>query len=120
MPTFTVRDVSEAAAQAIRERAAADGLSTEAYIRRWIEMQMTQPTVRTRYTLKAVGPDSARCHVRREVDGVVGRGADSCSQAQFDAYRQAIDLVGRNGPGDRERAIGVLQAQFDDVFELAG
>jgi len=128
MPTFTIRDVSDAAAQAIRERAAAAGKSTEAYIREWIEMQAQQPIVKERYTLKALGPDAARCHIRRDLIertasgdryGIIGRGANGMSQAQADAYKQAISLVERNAAGDRERAIGLLQAQFEDVFETA-
>lgn len=119
MPTFTIRDVSEQAAQAIRERAATAGKSTEAFIREWIEMQAQQPVVKVRYTLKASGPDASRAHIRRDFDGIIGRGAGDCSQAQYDAYKRAIDLVGRNEPGDRERAIGLLSQAFDDVFETA-
>lgn len=119
MPTFTIRDVSETAAQAIRQRATAAGKSTEAYIREWIEMSAQQPIVKARYTLKAVGPDAAHGHIRRDVDGVIGRGAANCNEAQFKAYRRAIDLVARNEPGDREAAIAALRAEFEDVFETA-
>ena len=119
MPTFTIRDVSVAAAQAIKERAAAAGQSTEAYIRVWIEQSAKEPLVKQRYTLKAIGPDAARCHIRREVDGVVGRGAANCDETQFGAYKHAIELVARNEPGDRERAIGLLQVHFEEVFETA-
>jgi hypothetical protein len=119
MPTFTIRDVSDAAAQAIRERAAAAGKSTEAYIREWIEMSASQPVIKARYTVKAIGPDAAHAHVRRDVDGIVGRGASNCSQEQWGAYKRAIDMIGRNESGDRETAIGLLRAQFDDVFEVA-
>lgn len=119
MPAFTIRDVSDAAAQAIRERAAAAGKSTEAYIREWIEMTAQQPVVKLRYTLKAIGPDAAHAHIRRDVDGVVGRGLSNANQEQHTAYKTAISLIERNGPGDRERAIALLAAQFEDVFETA-
>jgi plasmid stability protein len=120
MPTFTVRDVSDSAAQAIRERAAAAGKSTEAYIREWIEQQALAPVVKPRYTVRAYddGDGAARCHLRREVDGLIGRGAADCSEAQFKAYKAAADLVARNAPGDRERAIGLLAAVFDTVVEV--
>ena len=119
MPAFTIRDVSEAAAQAVRERAAAAGKSTEAYIRDWIERQAKEPIVKERYTLKATAENGARAHLRREVDGLIGRGANNCSEEQFAAYRTAQQLVERNGPGDREKAITALSGEFDDVFETA-
>lgn len=124
MPTFTIRDVSDAAAQALKERAAAAGKSTEAYIREWIEMQAQQPVVKARYTLKATSDDGARAHIRRDLldgerSGIAGRGLANASQKQADAYKQAISLVERNAPGDRERAISLLGAVFDDVFEVA-
>lgn len=124
MPTFTIRDVSDAAAQAIRERAAAAGKSTEAYIREWIEQQKEAPIVKERYTLKATGENGARAHIRRDLlsgdrYGIAGRGLSNASQEQHAAYKTAIDLVQRNAPGDRERAIALLGEQFEDVFETA-
>jgi plasmid stability protein len=124
MPTFTIRDVSDAAAQAIRERAAAAGKATEAYIREWIEASAQQPIVKARYTLKATGENGARAHIRRdwldgERAGVAGRGLSNASQGQADAYKTAISLVERNAPGDRERALATLGAVFEDVFETA-
>jgi plasmid stability protein len=119
MPSFTIRDVSDASAQALRERAAAAGKSTEAYIREWIEMQAQQAVIKVRYTLKATDESGARAHIRRDFDGVIGRGADNCNQEQYNAYKQAIDLVSRNEAGDREKAIGLLSVQFSDVFETA-
>ena len=124
MPMSPIRAVYDAAAQAIMDRTAAAGQSTEAYIRRWIEQQREEPIVKERYTLKAVGPDASRAHIRRDLldgerYGIVGRGLNNATQAQADAYKQAIDLVGRNAPGDRERAIALLSAEFEDVFETA-
>jgi len=119
MPAFTIRDVSEVAAHAIRERAAAAGKATEAYIREWIETSAQQPVIKARYTLKAIGPDATHAHIRREFDSIVGRGLANASEAQANAYKQAVRLVELNGPGDRERAIALLVAQFEDVFETA-
>lgn len=120
MSVFTIRDVSEMAAQAIRERAAAASMSTEAFIREWIEQQAQEPIVRPAYGLRAVGPDNAHATIKRWRDGISGRGAANLNQRQADAYREALLLVDRNGPGDRERAIGLLRHEFADVFEVAG
>lgn len=48
----------------------------------------------------------------------VGGGAHSLGQAQHIAYKLAQELVRRNQPGDRERAISELQKVFDEVFEV--
>lgn len=120
MAVFTVRDVSEPAAQALKERAAAASTSTEAFIRDWIERQAQEPIVRQSYGVRAVGPGEAHAIIKRSPDGLSGQGAASMSQEQADAYRQAKLLIERNNPGDRERAIGLLRERFADVFEVAG
>lgn len=120
MASFTIRDVSETAAQALKERAAAAGMPVEAFIRDWIERQAQEPVVRQSYGIRAVGPDDAHATVKRHRDGISGRGAANLSQRQMGAYREAILLVERNQPGDRERAIGLLRPEFADVFEVAG
>jgi plasmid stability protein len=117
MATLTIRWTDEAHA-AFAAAAAAVGLSAEQYARDVLSAAASSPAVKARYVLRAVGPDDAHAHIRRETDGVVGRGLGNASQAQHKAYKTAIDLVGRNAPGDRERAVSLLQAEFDDVFEV--
>lgn len=116
MATLTVRWSDEQHA-AFAAAAAARGVSAEQFARDVLTAAVGAPLVRERYTLRAVGPDDAHAHLRREVDGVVGRGAANMSQAQAQAYRRAADLVARNAPGDRERAVSALQDVFNDVFE---
>lgn len=120
MPVFTIRDVSETAAQAIRERAAAAGKSTEAFIREWIEQQAQEPIVRQSYGLRAMGPEAAHATVKRSPAGLSGQGAANLSQQQAEAYKRVKLLVERNSPGDREQAIGLLREHFEEVFEVAG
>jgi hypothetical protein len=123
VPPLTVRwpdtDEGRASLANCHTAAAAAGESTEAWARRILATAAAAPIVRQRYTLKATGENGARAHVRREPDGIIGRGLQNATQAQADAYRQAINLVERNGPGDRERAIALLAAEFEDVFETA-
>lgn len=119
MATFTIRDVSEAAAQSLKERAAAAGKNTEAYVRDMIERLAQEPLVKTSYSLRALGPDEARATIRRSPTGLTGLGAANMNQAQADAYKRAKLVVERNEPGDRERAIGLLSAVFEEVFEGA-
>lgn len=120
MATFTIRDVDDGVAQAIKDRAAAAGLATEAYIRALLERVAQEPLVRTSYSLRALGPGDARAMVKRGPTGLAGQGAANMSQEQADAYKRAKLLVERNDPGDREKAIGVLSAVFEEVFEGAG
>ena len=115
-----VRGLPDGTLDAIRERAEAAGQSQEAWLRQQIQMALTMPAVRISYGLKAVGPDGARATIRRNRSSLSGQGAANMTQHQADAYQQAKLLVERNGPGDRERAIGLLSAVFEDVFEVAG
>lgn len=117
MPQILIRDISDEAAAALQAHAAAAGLSREAYVRLWVESLTAQALVKAAYTLRAFGPDAARAYLRREAAGVTGHTATNMSLAQAEAYRRAVLLVERNAAGDREQAIGLLQAAFDEVFE---
>ena len=117
MATLTVRWPDDAPLRSIQDAAAARGQSAEEFARQALAAAAASPVSKARYTLRAIGPDSAHALIRRETDGIAGRGAANMSQEQADAYRLAIELVGRNGPGDRERAVSTLQAVFTDVFE---
>lgn len=119
MPTFTIRDLSEATADAIKLQASAAGLPTEAYVRQLLDAQATQTQPKPAYRLRAydLNNDGASITLVRDRSGLSGQGARDCSQAQHTAYQQARDLVTRNQSGDRERAIGLLRQVFDEVFE---
>lgn len=118
MASMLVRWPDDAPLAAIQEAARARGLSAEEFARQVLAAAVSAPIVRAAYTLRAVGPDEAHAHIRRDDGGIIGRGAANMSQAQANAYKMAINLVGRNAPGDRERAVSALQAQFEDVFEV--
>jgi hypothetical protein len=120
MPDILIRDVSEAAAAAIRTRAAAAGQNQQQYLTSLIEELVDQPVVKASYKLRAIGPGEAHAVIGRWRDGLNARGAANMSQEQADAYKRTILLVERNGPGDREAAIGLLKSAFEDVFEVAG
>jgi hypothetical protein len=48
----------------------------------------------------------------------IGGGASNFSEEEFEAYKRAEDLIRRNGPGDREKAVAMLQSAFEDVVEI--
>lgn len=120
MPDILIRDVTEAAAVAIRSHAAAAGQTQQQYLVALLDRLVDQPVIKAAYKLRAIGPGDAHAILGRWRDGIDARGAANMSQGQADAYKRALLLVERNGPGDREAAIGLLKAAFDDVFEVAG
>lgn len=119
MATFTVRDVPPEIAQRIRDQADALEISTEEYIRQLLQVAASQVAAKPAYMLRAydLNNEGASVHIKRDRDGITGRGATNCSEAQFSAYKTAIDLVKRNKPGDRERAIVILRSMFQEVFD---
>lgn len=73
------------------------------------------PVVKERYAIKVYG-FNGRGTIQRHGNGV-GGGCSNFTQNEFDAYTKAKDFVARNEPGDRERAISILQDAFEEVFE---
>jgi plasmid stability protein len=115
-----VRGLPDGTLDAIRERAEAAGQSQEAWVRQQIQTALAVPAIKTSYKLRAVGPNDASVVIGRWQNGLNAIDGKNMSQEQADAYQKAKLLVERNAPGDRERAIGLLSAAFEDVFEVAG
>jgi hypothetical protein len=118
MPDILIRDVPEDVARALTEKALRDGtMDRQAWLRKKLIELATMPTVRSRYSFKAVSENGAYVTInRRYADGHVQRGAKNCSQEQFDAYQRACDYVERNELGDYEAAYKLLVQHFDEVF----
>lgn len=85
----------------------------------WLREQLTRlaamPTIKDRYSFKAVSESGAFCTIKRE-HGYVQRGAKNCGQEQFEAYQRACDYTERNELGDYEAAYKLLVQHFDEVF----
>jgi hypothetical protein len=114
-----IRDVERGVAASLQAKAAAAGQSQAAYLRGLLEREAAGQPVKARYSIKGYAANGARCAFTRYGDGPgnVDAGAANMTQAQADAYRFAKELVQRNAPGDRERAVALLAVQFEDVFE---
>jgi hypothetical protein len=116
MPDILIRDVPENIAQALTEKALKDGtMDRQAWLRKKLIELATMPTVRSRYSFKAVGENGAYITIKRQVD-FVQRGAKNCNEEQFNAYQRACDYVERNELGDYEAAYKLLVQHFDEVF----
>lgn len=118
--TLTIRFESDEDYERGVQAAAALGMKFEPWARQLLNQAAMQPTIKQSYKLRAIGPNDANAVIGRYKTGLNAQGAANLSQAQYDAYKQAKLLIERNGAGDRERAISLLQAQFADVFETAG
>ncbi len=118
MPDILIRDVPEEVANALTLKALEYGMDRQAWIRQKFVELVAQPTIKTRYAFKCVGPDAASATLRRFGDGESGGGSANLSQEQFAAYKKAALLVQRNALGDREAAHDLLSKQFEMVFEV--
>ena len=117
MAQFHIRDFPDELVPKIQAMADAAGQSREAWLRELVVNATKQPVVQKRYTVKIYGANG-KGNIRRFDNGPnnVGGGCSGFSEEELGAYEKARDLVSRNNPGDREKAIGVLQRVFEDVF----
>jgi hypothetical protein len=118
MSDLLIREVPDEIRNALSEKARAEGVTREDWLRAQLIKLAAQPTVKSRYAFKAYGPEGAFATIKRSsVDGYVSQGAKNCSQEQFDAYQMAVNYVERNEAGDRELAHDLLSKHFETVFE---
>lgn len=110
-----IRNIPDEVMAIIEEKAGADGMNAEEWIRSQLVQLAAKPSVRKRYSFKAFGSNGAKATIKREHD-FVQRGADGCSQEQFAAYQKAALHAERNEVGDYEEAYRLLKAQFEEVF----
>ncbi len=115
MPDILIRDVPEDVANRLTAKAAEDGMDRMAWLRSQFITLAAMPTIRKRYSFKAVSENGAYATIKREHD-FVQRGARNCSEAQFNAYQRACDYAERNELGDYEAAYKLLVQHFDEVF----
>lgn len=116
MPDISLRKFSEEEYAAIKAHAAATDQSMEGWAKALILQAIQAPVVKSRYVLKAYGPDAAHVQIRRDED-TIGGGASNLSEEQMRAYKLAQEFAKRNQPGDREQAHDLLSRSFETVFE---
>jgi hypothetical protein len=118
MTDILIRNVDGDKLAAMKALAAASGLSLQKWAETVLYAATAQPVVKRAYRLRGYAGDSLINIVRLSDGGAPGGGTTGgLTQAQLAAYKRAQDLVQRNAPGDREQAIGVLQAAGFEVFE---
>ena len=118
MATFTIRDIPDSVADAIREHAGAEGMTTEAWVRKQLEALANGPIVHRAYAITAFSPGGLALQLGRFPDGraeVLGRYA--LPQEANSWIEGWLALLRRNAPGDREAAIWQMGPMFEQVFE---
>jgi plasmid stability protein len=121
MTDILVRNIDEAVAQALDERAAAAGMRREAWLREQLAALAQGAIVRRTYTLRAFNSDdSSTLQIARSADGSVEViKSTKLTPGQNGTMLTVKGLMARNEPGDREAATALLKKQFDQVFETA-
>lgn len=117
MTDLLIRNVADTDLAAMDAHAAALGKSRQEWAKAVLLAAIAPPVVKARYTLRGYGDNAAFVNIRREGREAIAT-ADRLTESQWAAYRQARDLAQENAPGNRERAIILLQDAGFDVREL--
>ncbi|MCG8351684.1 MAG: hypothetical protein MI924_28280 [Chloroflexales bacterium] len=121
MPDLTIRNLPQATIDALSAHAERAGTSREAWLRQELARLVEQPVTPRLYALKALGPDLACAIIRRHnnLPSIADVTGGHWTASQRNVVQEAAELVVRNQPGDRERAIAMLLSVFEQVFEVA-
>jgi len=123
LPDILVRDVPFEVADALTERARAAGMDRQEWLRQHFAQLVQLPIIKVSYTFRFFGPQD-------EVYGHIKRLPDEKTELQLSpvtlltneqrlSFRQAVEYVRRNQPGDREKAFKVLSGAFEEVYEVS-
>jgi plasmid stability protein len=117
MADISIRNVPDAIYAALKERASLEGKGLETWLREQLTVFVSKPVIKRHYKLRATSEEGALAAIIRRDEQTVLTTAH-CSPQQQQICEQAVDLVKRNEPGDREEAIALLRSAFEEVFEL--
>lgn len=120
MANLNVTDLSDEVMQALTAKAYAAGFPDRlAYVRSVLGKAAQEPLIAERYAYRVYG-EQGKGVIRRQGNhpNDIGGGASNFSEEEFAAYKRAEDLMRRNAPGDREKAVAMLQSVFEDVIEI--
>lgn len=114
-----IRNVPEEVDAALRVHAKAAGMDRMEYILAQWQKLLEQPVVTERYGYRVYGKQG-RGLVKRHSDHPNGTSATFADfdQEEVSSIKMAEDLIRRNQPGDREKAVAKLQETFSEVFEV--
>lgn len=115
-----VRGFTETEMDLLDAAASAANVSRNEWAKRELLRAALQPVVRRHYGLLGTADNGARIRIERYGDSDLDIEPEyaNVTQEQQELCDQAIKLVERNDPGDREKAIGILQRAGFEVFEV--
>jgi len=120
MSDLLIRDVSEATLAALSEKAKFDGMDRQTWVRAQLDRIAASPAVKECYAYRVYSMSGSRGTIKRHSNHPNGTSATfaNFSQEEADIIHKAEDLIRRNGPGDREKAVALLQGMFEEVMEV--
>ncbi len=121
MPDMSIRGISEEEYAALKQHAQAAGKSLETWARDLLLASANKPVVKERYAYRfytKAGGGHGKITRRDNRPGGTGSVYTGLSREEADAVRRIEDIIRRNDPGDRERAVAMLMERFEDVVEV--
>ena len=120
MADLLIRDIPEEVMAALSQKASAAGQDRMSWIRAQLVKLASEPIITERYAYRVYSESGSRGLIRRLSDHPNGVSAtyQSFSEDEARAMDKAADLIRRNGPGDREKAVALLQDAFEEVMEV--
>lgn len=113
-----VRKMPKASLEMLSQKANAVNQDRQEFVR---ELLVKASVIPERYAYRVIG-QVGKGGIRRYSDHVNGTTSTfgSFNQDEADAMHRAENFIRRNQPGDREKAVNLLVAQFgeDNVFEV--
>lgn len=115
-----IRNIPDDVMAAIEQKAQAAGVSSEEWIRGLLVREASTPIVRERYAYRVYAKSGARGKITRHSDHPNGTSAtyENFNEDEAKVLSRAADLMRRNDPGDREKAVALLQSAFEEVMEV--
>lgn len=120
MPDMSIRGFSEDDYAALKSQASAAGKGLETWARETLLNTLKAPVVKARYAYRVYAASGGHGKITRHSSHVNGTSAtfSNFNQEEAAAMKRAEDLVRRNEPGDREKAVSLLQQTFEEVMEV--
>lgn len=120
MPDILIKDVPGEVMAALSQKASAAGKDRMTYIRDLLVKLASEPIITERYAYRVYSESGSKGQVRRYSNHPNGTTAtyQNFSESEAKTLDKAADFIRRNGPGDREKAVAMLQGTFEEVMEI--
>lgn len=120
MPDMSIRGFSQEDYAALKGQASVAGKGLETWAREILLATLKAPVVKERYAYRVFSKNGGYGKITRQSDAP-NETSDTCrgfSEEEAKVLSRAADLMRRNEPGDREKAVALLQSAFEEVMEV--